>query len=667
MKTKIIHHVRESHKKLKSHLHKHHKKYIFWALWILGMFKGVLLLLASFGFYQYWVSHITSANYTEIVFGEITWANLWEEYVSEEIVLEWIWTGWIEIEIFNGLYSVDQWEWTNTWIVVYDQQTIKVKLLSATWYEEATESIIYLWGYQTIFKITTKEEPFVEDISVENIDFGLVTWVELNTFYESDIFPVLWINTGVEISITGGEYSINWWVWTTETGLIFEQDAIQQRLLSSENYLEQKFSYLKIWTGEFVFGVETMHSTWVVDSGDDSSSNSGNTIVLSGESLSWDNSTNSWYILVTIWENDINSWNGSTWDIEQTTWDNIENTNQESSDLVLWNLITGFVVFTQDDILEDWSFGKLLTFQFETTQEIDIQNVKINWLESDLRSKASLIYIYEKRLDKTIPNAELFYEIYSESWNTLTWKIELLEDLPTVSLLNFEIEGTRTGISINYESSDYTNYNLQITGENYTWLVLGENFLSGGQITLTGDFSGELYEFNFVLEDFWGTKKLYTGDIAFNKKWKLYSSLKISDWNLTWESLTWHNFGVWDWLKGEFDVYNKCVEKVSYKNMDFKVNWVDLSMKFPDYEIGYIQKIVLFFVDTMAKNLDNRSDISPEELKNIIKKMETVLFVVKLERDSKEECWYRLWNYYISSFKNALKRNWIFVNSDPIE
>gem|GEM_PF-4398863 len=61
-------------------------------------------------------------------------------------------------------------------------------------------------------------------------------------------------------------------------------------------------------------------------------------------------------------------------------------------------------------------------------------------------------------------------------------------------------------------------------------------------------------------------------------------------------------------------------------------------MKFPDYEIGYIQKIVLFFVDTMAKNLDNRSDISPEELKNIIKKMETVLFVVKLERDSKEEC-----------------------------
>jgi len=75
------------------------------------------------------------------------------------------------------------------------------------------------------------------------------TNVELNTLVESAPLTISWISKWSPVTIVWGEYSINWWSWTTVPGTIKDKQTIKVRNTSSNNYATAENTTLTIgWT-----------------------------------------------------------------------------------------------------------------------------------------------------------------------------------------------------------------------------------------------------------------------------------------------------------------------------------------------------------------------------------------------------------------------------------
>ena len=73
-----------------------------------------------------------------------------------------------------------------------------------------------------------------EDTSPDDFDMDSQTEVPLSEYIESEIFEISGINTETEISIVGGEYSINNGAFTDSESTVENEDLIQVRVMSAD-------------------------------------------------------------------------------------------------------------------------------------------------------------------------------------------------------------------------------------------------------------------------------------------------------------------------------------------------------------------------------------------------------------------------------------------------
>jgi len=137
-----------------------------------------------------------------------------------------------------GFYSSERAELVVSEILIFDTKLESEEREKVEWY------LAHKWGQE--WKLPNnhphKSEPPeaagpppAPDTTPDAFAFDAVTWADLSTEYTSNPITITWINTQSEITVSGGEYSINNTSYTSATWSVSENDTVRIRLTSSEN------------------------------------------------------------------------------------------------------------------------------------------------------------------------------------------------------------------------------------------------------------------------------------------------------------------------------------------------------------------------------------------------------------------------------------------------
>lgn len=164
-------------------------------------------------------------------FDDITGAALSTTAESGEIVLSGIETlGKSPIKISNGgEYRINQGEWTDAPGIVMDGDSVQVRLTSSDSFDTETSAELDVNGVVATFTARTE----LEDTEPADFAFTDQTDVIAGELIVSNEITVDDINSAAEISITGGEYSINNGDFTSVAGTVNDGDTVRVRVAAS--------------------------------------------------------------------------------------------------------------------------------------------------------------------------------------------------------------------------------------------------------------------------------------------------------------------------------------------------------------------------------------------------------------------------------------------------
>jgi len=151
---------------------------------------------------------------------------------SDEITVEGI-NAPISISIEGGEYSIDGGSYTAVDGTVTNGQKVKVKLISSANFMEEKTANLYLGDMIVPFKVITMEEPKEHDTIPTIFSFEKIFTDEKDIYQEASI-QVKGINEETDISIEGGEYSINGAAFTTDKGKVNLDDNVTVRVKSPD-------------------------------------------------------------------------------------------------------------------------------------------------------------------------------------------------------------------------------------------------------------------------------------------------------------------------------------------------------------------------------------------------------------------------------------------------
>ncbi len=184
------------------------------------------------------------------VFNDLWSQELNTSLTSNEITVTWINTGvtlslnWWQYSLNNGTFTS-----SNTQVVNWDK--IRLRNTSSTNYLTTVNSTLTIWWVSDTWTITTKQQWSTIDTTPDNFNFSDLWSQELNTSLTSNEITVTWINTGVTLSISGWEYSLNNWAYSTLNVQVQNWDKIKLRIISSTSYLTSKNLVLNIgWVSD---------------------------------------------------------------------------------------------------------------------------------------------------------------------------------------------------------------------------------------------------------------------------------------------------------------------------------------------------------------------------------------------------------------------------------
>lgn len=159
-------------------------------------------------------------------------------------VLDENWISSFKINNQNIIITNDNWElnsWLNIWENNFNYELIDNALNTLTW-------------SFSINRVNIENET---DNIPEAFTFNAISNNQLNTSIISNTVNIVWINTGSLVSINNGEYSINGWIYTTSTWMIFNNDSVNIKLTSSASYSTNITSKLNVWWIEWIFTIKT--------------------------------------------------------------------------------------------------------------------------------------------------------------------------------------------------------------------------------------------------------------------------------------------------------------------------------------------------------------------------------------------------------------------------
>ncbi len=115
----------------------------------------------------------------------------------------------VNIKIDNGKYSIDGQNWTNQESTVGNHAKVKVQHTTSQDFNDSVSTVLSIGGVQGIFLSNT----VLKDVIPDNFIFNKKENVELNTVVISNEITISGINTETNISILGGQYSIDSAAW----------------------------------------------------------------------------------------------------------------------------------------------------------------------------------------------------------------------------------------------------------------------------------------------------------------------------------------------------------------------------------------------------------------------------------------------------------------------
>ncbi len=137
------------------------------------------------------------------------------------------------IRVIGGEYSVNGGAFTAAGGTINNYDAVKVRATSSSSYSTASTVVLTVGGVSDTFSFTT--EVYVADAVPNIFAFTDQNDVVLNADIESNSIGVSGINVPAQISITGGEFSINGASYTSTSTTVVSGDAVKVRVKSSNS------------------------------------------------------------------------------------------------------------------------------------------------------------------------------------------------------------------------------------------------------------------------------------------------------------------------------------------------------------------------------------------------------------------------------------------------
>ena len=164
--------------------------------------------------------------------------------------------GPVEVTISGGDYAINQEHFTSSPGLVNSGDTLIIRIASPSTPATIREATVTIGTVSQTFSITTAEEDAIPDAVVFNPQEG----VEIATALESNLVTISGINVRTDISVSGGEYSINGGAFTAEPSTINEGDRLKLKVTSSEQPETASSAMVTIGTLSASFTVTTRTS-----------------------------------------------------------------------------------------------------------------------------------------------------------------------------------------------------------------------------------------------------------------------------------------------------------------------------------------------------------------------------------------------------------------------
>lgn len=178
--------------------------------------------------------------------------------ISSPIKITWINVP-TQITITTGEYAISQdggqtySEWISSDSSINNDSYLVVRLKSPNQFEKTVGTMIDIGWVYNDFNITTKQK----DDVINRLIFTDILEAKRSTYYYTDKYTISWINTWVLLSVSGGEYSLNGWDYTSESEYVYDQDTVVFRLKSSPNYQARSRMLINFGSQQYEFASKT--------------------------------------------------------------------------------------------------------------------------------------------------------------------------------------------------------------------------------------------------------------------------------------------------------------------------------------------------------------------------------------------------------------------------
>lgn len=163
-------------------------------------------------------------------FTDITGATT-DTLVTGSTLISWL-TYQSLATVSGGLLSINTGDMLTTTGTISNGDTLVVYLSSSQYLSDTTSLLVTIGGVTWSFSVSTEGEDLIPD----SFTFASHTGAPLQTSVNSAPLVIVWFNTGVDIGVINGLYSINSWNFTANSNLLYPWDSVVVAVTSATDF-----------------------------------------------------------------------------------------------------------------------------------------------------------------------------------------------------------------------------------------------------------------------------------------------------------------------------------------------------------------------------------------------------------------------------------------------
>ncbi len=167
----------------------------------------------------------------------------------------------VDITVENGAYSINEGDFISAPSSVVVGDTVTFQLAAADEYDTTESMRIHIGEFETIFQVLT----ISQDITPDSVEFSPVSQAELLAEVLSGAVPITGIVDEVSVSVSNGSYSIDDSPYTSEPGVITENQSVSVLVEASDSFGSAVIATLRVGDTDIPFRVTTVEQDTTPD------------------------------------------------------------------------------------------------------------------------------------------------------------------------------------------------------------------------------------------------------------------------------------------------------------------------------------------------------------------------------------------------------------------